>query len=287
MSNPAAASEASASTPRPWHNRGVAARLYHERIARDAPARWLALTHGIYGAGSNWRGIARKVNEQRPEWGIVLVDLRQHGRSEPGQPPHDLAACAADLRALIDDVPVDAVAGHSFGGKVVLALREVAPRSLLQTWVFDASPSARRDTTSASWRVLELMERLPRTWARRDDFVAEVVAAGFEASLAQWLAMNVVADARGELALRLDLGAMRELLVDYFTRDLWSVALDPALPGTLEVVIADRSDAIDAQVRARLASAPAHVRVHHVSAGHWLHVDAPSAVIELFAQHLP
>src|SRR5205085_6580304 len=60
----------------------------------------LLLTHGIYGAGSNWRSIARKLNERRPEWGVVLVDLRQHGRSEPGEPPHTIAACADDLRAL-------------------------------------------------------------------------------------------------------------------------------------------------------------------------------------------
>jgi pimeloyl-ACP methyl ester carboxylesterase len=96
MSEPAAVSEASASTPPPWHTRAVPARLYHERIAQSdaAPDRWLVLTHGIYGAGSNWRSIARKVNERRPEWGVVLVDLRQHGRSEPGPPPHTIAACA-------------------------------------------------------------------------------------------------------------------------------------------------------------------------------------------------
>ena len=120
------------------------ARLYHERIARSdaAPARWLALTHGIYGAGSNWRSIARKLNERRPEWGVVLVDLRQHGRSEPGEPPHTIAACADDLRALFGELGgVDAVAGHSFGGKVALATRPlIQPR---QTWVLDASPSPR------------------------------------------------------------------------------------------------------------------------------------------------
>ncbi|MCX5745383.1 MAG: hypothetical protein NT062_23135, partial [Proteobacteria bacterium] len=45
--------------------------LHSERIARgDAvPSRWLLFTHGIYGAGMNWRGIARKINERRPEWG--------------------------------------------------------------------------------------------------------------------------------------------------------------------------------------------------------------------------
>ena len=138
--------QAMPTTRSPWHNRPVPARLHHERIARSdvTPDRWLALTHGIYGAGSNWRSIARKINERRPEWGVVLVDLRQHGRSEPGDSPHTIAACAEDLRALIASLgEVHAIAGHSFGGKVVLATRRLVDVS--QTWVLDASPSWRGD----------------------------------------------------------------------------------------------------------------------------------------------
>ena len=210
-----------ATMPRPWRARHSAcvARLHHERIAGAAPERWLVMTHGIYGAGGNWRGVARRLVARRPEWGVVLVDLRQHGRSEPGEPPHTIAACADDLRALVGALAgelggVAAIAGHSFGGKVALATR--ARVAVAQTWVLDASPSARpgaladRDDTVV--HVLELMERLPRTWARRDDFVAAVIAAGHDAGLARWLAMNVVADPTGELALRLELGALRALL---------------------------------------------------------------------------
>ena len=269
----------------------AAARLYHERIARSdaSPSQWLLVTHGIYGAGSNWRGIARKLHERRPEWGVVLVDLRQHGRSEPGAPPHTVAACAEDLRALVAELgDVTALAGHSFGGKVVLAARaHVQPR---QTWVLDASPSARpgalADPDNTVVRVLELMTRLPRTWARRDDFVAAVVADGHDTALAQWLAMNVVPDASGQLALRLDLAALRELLADYYARDLWP-ALWSGDGGEVEVVIADRSAALDAGDRARLATAPSHVHVHHVPAGHWLHIEAPAAVVDLMAARLP
>ena len=54
------------------------ARLYRELIG-DADRR-LLITHGIYGSGANWRAIARKVTEQRRDWGVVLVDLRGHGR---------------------------------------------------------------------------------------------------------------------------------------------------------------------------------------------------------------
>jgi len=277
-----------------WHHHRVPARLHHERLARpgSTPARALILTHGIYGSGSNWRGVARKLTDRRPDWSVVLVDLRLHGRSEAGEPPHTIAACAADLRALIDELgDVGALAGHSFGGKVVLATRATAPPGLLQTWMLDASPSARpeaeRDPGNSVAAVLELMERLPRTWSRRDDFVAAVVAAGHAPSLGQWLAMNVVPDASGTLVLRLDLAAIRAMLADYYARDLWAVAFDPTLPGTVEIVIAERSPTVSADDRARLAAAPPHVHVHRIAAGHWLHIDAPSAVVELLVSSLP
>jgi esterase len=266
----------------------VSARLHHERIARagTTPARWLAIAHGIYGAGSNWRSIARKLHERRPDWGIVLVDLRGHGRSELGEPPHTLAACAHDVRELLAELgDVRALAGHSFGGKVALAARPII--DVDQLWVLDASPSARGQAVSgdAVWRLLDMMERSPRRWARRDDFVAAVVGDGHDVSLAHWLALSLAPDPAGGLVLRFDLAALRALLTDYHARDLWD-ELDA--PGTrVEVVVAERSSTISAADRERLAAAPPHVHVHSVAAGHWLHVDAPALVIDLFAAHLP
>jgi pimeloyl-ACP methyl ester carboxylesterase len=272
----------------------VPARLYHERIARSeaAPARWLAMTHGIYGAGSNLRSIGRKLNERRPEWGVVLVDLRQHGRSEPGEPPHTIAACADDVRALIAWLsmrgdPVRAIAGHSFGGKVMLATRPVV--DVDQTWVLDASPSPRPgaagDPGNTVARVLALMERSPRTWRSREEFVAAVVADGHDVGLARWLAMNLVAGPAGELVLRLDLAAVRAMLDDYYATDLWDALEAPG--GDVEFVVAERSTTVSAADRGRLAAAPPHVHVHQVAAGHWLHIDAPERVVDLLAAHLP
>jgi pimeloyl-ACP methyl ester carboxylesterase len=261
--------------------------LFHERIARSntAPQRWLALTHGIYGAGSNWRSIARKLNERRPEWGVVLVDLRQHGRSESGAPPHTIAACAEDLRALFAELgDVHAIAGHSFGGKVVLATRPLAWPS--QTWVLDASPSRRSpDPPGTVLRVLEIMERAPRGWARREDFVAAIVGHGHDEGLARWLAMSLVPESGGTLALRFDFAALREMLADYYAADLWDAVEAPG--GDVEVVVAERSPALSAADLGRLAAAPPHVHVHRIAAGHWLHIDAPALIVDLFASRLP
>lgn len=246
----------------------------------------MVLTHGIYGAGSNWRSIARKLTERRPEWGVVLVDLRQHGRSEPGEPPHTIAACAEDLRALIAELgDVRAIAGHSFGGKVALATRRLV--DVGQTWMLDASPSRRdpaADPPNTVMRVLELMERSPRTWAHRDAFVAAVVAEGHDVGLARWLAMSLHPDPSGALVLRFDFAALREMLADYYATDLWDVLEAPG--GDVEVVVAERSTTISAADRGRLAAAPAHVHVHEITAGHWLHIDAPAEVVDLFARRL-
>jgi esterase len=266
------------------------AHLHHELVAGAAATRCLALVHGIYGAGANWRSIAKKLVERRPEWAVALIDLRHHGHSLAADPPDTIAACADDLRAAIDaiEVRVTAIAGHSFGGKVALATRRLAP-PIDETWVLDASPSAGTrsidDTSDTVIAVLELMERLPRRWPRRDDFIAAVVEAGQDIALARWLAMNVVADG-ADYVLRLDLTAIRAMLSDYFAQDLWEAVTAPA-PGTVEFVIADRATTVTPADRTRLDTAmPPHVHVHHVDAGHWLHIDAPSTIIDLFAAHL-
>lgn len=246
------------------------------------------MTHGMFGAGSNWRGIARKLVDRRRDWGVVLVDLRLHGRSEAGEPPHTVAACAGDLAGLIDELgDVRALAGHSFGGKTALATRSRV--ALAQTWVLDASPGARPeaadDPENSVVRVLDMMARMPPTWPTRDAFVQAVIADGHTSALAQWLAMNLVG--QGDVLVnRLDVVALRSLLVDYYRLDLWDAVADGSR-GELHVVVASAASSVSPADRERLATAPSHVHVHPVTAGHWLHIDAPAAVVELFATYLP
>jgi pimeloyl-ACP methyl ester carboxylesterase len=97
--------------------------------------------------------------------------------------------------------------------------------------------------------------------------------------------MNLVPDPAGGYQLRLDLAALREMLTSYHATDLWDVLEAPG--GDVEVVIAEQAPTLSAADRGRLAAAPPHVHVHYVVASHWLHIDAPAAVVDLFAAHLP
>jgi len=60
----------------------------------ESPDRWFAVLHGIFGSGRNWASVARRVVRARPEWGAVLVDLREHGESVGFEPPHTLDRAA-------------------------------------------------------------------------------------------------------------------------------------------------------------------------------------------------
>ncbi len=259
------------------------ARLHHELVAEASPRRWLALLHGICGASTNLRGVARRVVTARPDWGIALFDLRNHGRSDDGTPPDTVAACADDVLAA-SPVALAAIAGHSFGGKVAMVARRRA--RFEQTWLLDASPAARPRGLGAGSQVAALlatMAALPVAWQSRGDYTRAVTAAGHPVALAQWLAMSLREVAPGVLASRLDAARIRAMLADYDACDAWDAV---ALPGDVEVIAATRESALDAEDLERLAAMP-NVRVHRVDAGHWVHAEAPDAVVALIAERLP
>ena len=236
--------------------------LHHERIG-DGP-RTLVVLHGIYGRGRNWTTIARGVVERRAEWSVVLVDLRLHGRSRGFLPPHDLDACARDVEEL---GPRDAILGHSFGGKV--ALLAGAPR----VWVVDSDPGA-REPAGDSWGMLEWLRAHPGPFARREDAVDALVAAGYARATALWMATNLE-DGRWIF----DPAALESLLRDYFRRDLWE-----RVGRSTVFVRGTRSPVIGSDAVARIRAAGAEL--HELDASHWVNADAPDALVALLAGRL-
>ena len=255
-----------------------------------APASWMLFLHGILGSGPNWRTIAKRFVTARPHWGAVLVDLRMHGASQSFAPPHTVAAAARDLVALepLLPGPIKGVLGHSFGGKVALDFteREGERLGLERVFLIDSSPGPRVDRrgSESTVAVVEMLSSLPETFPTRQAFISEVQARGYGSAIAQWLAMNLDRDG-DQLRFGLDLSAIRALLDDYFTRDLWPVLENP--PGKARVVVINggRSNVFGEEDRARLHAltqqqprVTAHVIPH---ASHWVHADAPDELHEI------
>jgi pimeloyl-ACP methyl ester carboxylesterase len=247
------------------------------RAEGATPDRAVLVLHGILGTGNNLRPVAQAFQAADPRYLPVLVDLRQHGRSQGFSAPHTLEACAADLVALEQTLPlpVRAVIGHSFGGKVALAYHQVRPE-LERVITLDSAPGARpeRYGSEQTLGVLAMLERMPARFERREEFLAAVQADGHSRMIADWLAMNLERTGDG-FKLRLELASIRALLEDYFTRDLWPVLLGSN--AQIDIVIGRRSAVWQDEDRAALGAleleSGGRVRSHIVEAGHWVHVD--------------
>ena len=259
---------------------------------------WLLAVHGIFGSGGNLKTMARALVEVLPTWSILLIDLRGHGRSLAGDPPQTMASAANDLVELAhrergEGRHVCAVLGHSLGGKVALAVREQAPPWLEATVVLDSSPSARpgalQDTAHQNTvpRVLRLLESMPSELASREAFVARIEREGFPQSMAQWLAMNLERTEDG-VRLGIDLQVMRDLLTDYYARDMWNSLAGGS--GSVCVVVAEKSEALasadQTKLAALVANNPSVFSAVIADAGHWLHAEKPTEVANVVAEFL-
>lgn len=245
-----------------------------------SPDRACLVLHGILGSKTNWRTLAKRFVAALPSWSFVLVDLRKHGASQDLAPPHTLAAAVDDLVALAPalGLPVRGVLGHSFGGKVALALAEETP-SLSHLVVVDSNPGAQPDRhgSEASLRALDTLDAIGRDWASREDFLRAVMEHGHDRDMAAWLAMNLEHAEKG-FRLRVEVPLIRGLLDGYFERDLWNVVEAPAPGRRTGFILGGNSPVMNAAERARLDAAAARGACEVIvaeGAGHWVHVDAP------------
>lgn len=99
--------------------------------------------HGLLGSGRNWRSFSRSLTSTlsasfpSTEWRMVLVDLRNHGKSAELQgfdPPHNMINAAKDLANLVKSegwLWPDVVIGHSMSGKVALQFAESCARGIM------------------------------------------------------------------------------------------------------------------------------------------------------------
>ena len=263
--------------------------LSYDTVEQGQPQQWLYVLHGIFGSGRNWASIARRFVRERPDWGARLIDLRQHGSSKGFAAPHTIEAAANDLHALAQSLGESpaAVLGHSFGGKVALMYcRQHASEALKQVWVVDSTPDAKVPDGSA-WTMLQLLRRLPREFASRQELIDVLTTARIPHGTAQWMATNL--EQQGSVyRWRFDLDALEALLNDFFNVDLWDVIEHPPANVHVHLIKARESSLLSGAslARAEAAASNGRTHVHHVDGGHWVNADNPDALHELLTANL-
>ncbi|MFK5998042.1 MAG: alpha/beta fold hydrolase [Rhodobacterales bacterium] len=113
-------------------------RLLNSQTFGEATAEpTLLIVPGLFGAGRNWRAIAKRLCRDRQ---VITVDMRNHAGSfwDAGHSYNDLADDLAQVLAQISG-PVD-VMGHSMGGKAAMVLALQNPENMNRLIVVDIAP---------------------------------------------------------------------------------------------------------------------------------------------------
>jgi len=229
------------------------------------------LIHGLFGAASNWRGIARRLAGQRH---VLVPDLRNHGDS-PWAERMDYPSMSGDVAALLDAQGIERahLVGHSMGGKVAMWLALNDPEHVGSLVVADIAPvtyESRFGSLMSALSNLPLAELRDRRDADRR--LSEVIGS---APLRGYLLQNLVQDAEGHWRWRMNLTALAASL------DLilgFPETGGSQYPGPTLFVYGGQSNYLTGETLPRIRALFPLARMRSIpEAGHWVYADQPDA----------
>ena len=296
----------------------------------EGPPRLAVILHGLLGTGRNLRGFTTQLFQQvaaasDSQWIAVLVDLRNHGKSaalpysEGLSPPHTLHAAAQDVIQTVannwsaNGGRIDALIGHSLGGKVALEVtRQLGkekssscrddsgslPLPPRQVWCLDSVPGKVPDpvtgTSGEVLNVLRTVSEIPTPLASREVLFAELEKRGHhDKAFQQWLATNLKMQGKNEYVWSFNVTGAEAMFDSYRNSEYWDVLGDP--PGTdIHFVKAMKGGRWAGPMAQKLdemaAASSSSLSVHAMeNAGHWLHAEDPkglAALMKPFIQKL-
>lgn len=294
--------------------RNIDTLAYEEIPSSEKPSKsTVFVLHGLLGSGRNWRSFSKnlwaELKRINPldDWKMVLVDLRNHGKSAGLQgiePPHNMENAAKDLANLVKSQGLmwpDVVIGHSMGGKVALAYAASCARgdcgesAMLpkQIWVLDSVPGEvnQDDSDGEVEKVLHTLRSLPAPIPSRKWVVDRMVALGFSRSLSEWIGSNLKKEGE-HVTWSFDLQAAIDMFHAYRHTSYWSLLENPPKGLEIAIVRAENSDRWHPHVLQKLEEVSSRgvqadkgkVSLHLLpKSGHWVHTDNPKGLLEILA----
>jgi esterase len=234
----------------------------------------VAILHGLFGSGRNWRSIAQQLAARHR---VLAFDLRNHGASPwaEGMSYHEMVE---DLRASLRGRGIErsALLGHSMGGKVAMLAALLHPGEVDRLIVVDIAPVPNLPTLFTFVRAMRDIDL--RGVTRRSDADAQLAAAIPDAAARAFLLQNLLID-EGKAHWRLNLTE--------FEREFSQLLGFPDLPAgseyrrpTLFIAGANSTyiQPTDEPVIRRLFPLAQITRIE--GAGHWVHAEQPRAFLQ-------
>jgi esterase len=229
----------------------------------------LVIAHGLFGSARNWGVIAKKLSDQRQ---VIAVDMRNHG-SSPWEAVQSYEAMAEDLAEVIRQAGGRAdLLGHSMGGKAAMTLALTRPDLLERLIIVDIAPVAYSHSQLSFVKALRDVD-LTKV-VRRGDADAQLKTAVPDPGVRAFLLQSLELDGIPRWKLNLD------ALETEMPKIMSFPETDAAHGGPALFIRGELSDYVTETGLARIGQLfPAAEHEVIPGAGHWVHAEAPKAIL--------
>jgi esterase len=240
----------------------------------------VAILHGLFGSGRNWRSIAQQLALRHH---ILAFDLRNHGGS-PWADGMSYREMVEDLRAAFDRRRIvrPALLGHSMGGKVAMLAALLYPAEVDRLVVVDIAPAPNPPTLLSYVRALRAADLAGVM--RRSEADTKLAAAVPNAAERAFLLQNLVVG-DGTAHWRLNLEAIEREFPDIV--GFPELPANTAYGGPTLFVAGARSNYIRQDHEPIIRRLFPRARITRIDgAGHWVHAEQPKSFIETVSPFL-
>lgn len=251
--------------------------LFHRRMG-TVGATPVVILHGLFGTSDNWGGIGRELagptEDGMAPLDVVLVDLRDHGRS-PHTDAISYPIMAADVHALVTTLGLQDIVlvGHSMGGKTAMAFAQQWPALLKHLVVIDIGPREHANNQRHIVQALTTADLSPGMGRREVE--AHIAQHVKEPGVVGFLMKNLYWKEEGQLAWRINipvLAAHMDAILAAIGPERVNVPTTFIRGGQSDYILRADIPAIQEQFpQSRIETVP--------YAGHWVHAQAPAEVM--------
>jgi esterase len=238
----------------------------------------LIILHGLFGSLDNWQSFAKELSK---DYWVFTLDLRDHGKS-PHTEAFDYSLAANDVVAFMEAQWMFQahIIGHSMGGKVAMQLAFDHPHLVQSLSVLDIAPKRYKGGHERFFRAMSSLDLSSlNSRSEANDLLAVQVP---EDGIRQFLLKNLDRKKEGGFAWKFNL----PLLHAAYPAIMDELQGVPYTGSTL-FVRGGQSDYITDEDWPNILSLFPNARLETIPrAGHWLHADAPSELLELLRSFL-
>ncbi len=245
----------------------------------------LVFLHGLMGFGSNWKTMARHLESQ---YQILLYDQRGHGRSAQPSTGYGIEDYVSDLEGILTELGWGEVVlvGHSMGARVAAGFAEKYPQKVRQLILVDMGPVS---DIASMISVEEKIKMVPVPFASRDEarafFDGPFLQKFKNETVKQFFYANLDSNDSGEMSWRFYLPGVLETLWQSRTSTQWTAYQNFSMP-TLLIRGQKSQDFSQELFDEVVAKNPQITGVVVEGAGHWVHVEKPNELLQIFEDFL-